>query len=67
MTGTEQTTVQVHARVIVTAGCRLHCGDDLSVVGATVTGNSLTGVREHEDHIVEAAEETVQDNSCAVN
>lgn len=67
MTRTEQTTVQVHVRVVVAVGCRLHCGDDLFVVGAAVIGNSLTGVREHEDHIVEAAEETVQDNPCAVN
>lgn len=64
LTGAEQTTVPVLARVFITARCRLH---DLFVVGAAAFGNSLAGFRKHEEQIVEPAEETFQDNSCTVN
>lgn len=67
LTGAEQTTVQVGTEVIVTAGRRLHCGDDLLVVGAAVVGDSPAGVRKHEHHLVELAEEAVQDDSCTVD
>lgn len=54
LTAREQTAVAV----IVLAGRRLRGGGDLTVVGAAASG---------EDHVIEPAEETVQNNSCTVN
>lgn len=67
LAGVEQTKVPAHAGVVVGAGRGLGLGDDVFVVGAAAVGGSLAGVGQHEDHLVEAAEETVQDHSCTVN
>lgn len=37
------------------------------VAGAAAVGNSLTGVRKHEDQIIEPTEEAVQDDPCTVD
>lgn len=67
LAGVEQTKVPAHAGVVVSAGRGLGLGDDVFVVGAAAVGGCLAGVGQHEDHFVEAAEETVQDHSCTVN
>lgn len=67
LAGVEQTKVPAHAGVVVSAGRSLDLGDDVFVVGAAAVGGSLAGLGQHEDHLVEAAEETVQDHSCTVN
>lgn len=67
LAGVEQTKVPAHAGVVVSAGGGLGLGDDVFVVGAAAVGGSLARVGQHEDHLVEAAEETVQDDSCTVH
>lgn len=67
LTGAEQTTVQVYARVVRTAWSRLHRGVHLSVAGAAVMGGPLTGGGEEENHIIKAAEEAAQDHLCTVH
>lgn len=67
LAGVEQTKVPARAGVVVSAGRGLGLGDDVFVVGAAAVGDSLAGFGQHEDHLVEAAEETVQDHSCTVS
>ena len=64
LTGIEHTTVKVKARAVIVVGCGLHTGEDMFVA---VIGESLAGVRQHVDYIVEPAEETAKDNVCTVN
>lgn len=67
MTGIKQATVKVHVTVAVIAGHGLHCGGEVFVTGAAVIGSSLTGAGQHEEQVIESAEEAVQDDPCTVS